>query len=90
MIVNKANKLSGVIQRVFHSSNRRLLWLAFQMYVLPGLMYGSQFWNTNMMSDTKSIEAVQRRFSKKIGNIIHLPYNSRLKELGVLSLENRQ
>ena len=90
MIVNKANKLSGAIRRVFHSSDRRFLWPAFQMYVLPGLMYCSQFWNTNMMSDIKSIEAVPRRFSKKIGNIRHLPYNSRLQELGVLSLENRR
>ena len=90
MIVNKVNKLSGAIRRVFHSSDRRLLWPASQMNVLPRLMYCSQFWNTNMMSDIKSIEAVQRRFSKKSGNIRHLPYNSRLKELGVLSLENRR
>ena len=89
MTVNKANKLSGAIWRVFHSSDRRLLWPAFQMYVLPGLMYCSKFWNTNIMSDMKSIEAVQRRISKKIGNIIYLPYNSRLQELDVLSLENR-
>ena len=90
MIVNKANKLSGVIRRVFHSSDRRLLWPASQMYILPGMIYCSQFWNINMMRDIKSIEAVQRRFSKKIGYIRHLPYNSRLKELGVLSLENRR
>ena len=58
MIVNKANKLSGAIRRVSHSSDRRLLWPTFQMYVSPGLMYCSQFWNTNIISDIKSIEAV--------------------------------
>ena len=90
MIVNKANKLSEAIRRVFHNSDRRLLRSAFQMYVLPGLMYCIQFWNANMISDIKSIEAVQRRFPKKICNIRHLLHNSRLKELGLLSLENRR
>lgn len=42
------------------------------------------------ISDIKLIESVQRRFTKGIFEVKHLSYLNRLRELDVLSLENRR
>jgi exonuclease III len=89
-LVNKARKIGGAIRHTFLKSNKKLLWPAFETYVIPILMYCCQAWNTNKISDIKLIESVQRRFTKGIFEVKHLSYLDRLRELDVLSLENRR
>ena len=64
------------------------MWVAFQHYVLPTLMYGSPIWNPTLQRDINLLESVQRRFTKQITGIKELPYCDRLKSLATLSLRN--
>ena len=88
-VVNKASKVSGAIRRVFRFSSQKLLWPAFLTYVLPILTYCSPAWNTNVAGNIKLIESVQRRFTKRISELKHLPYSARLHQLGDLTVQNR-
>ena len=65
-------------------------WTAFQYYVLPVLMYCSPAWNPVAIGKINLIEKVQRRYTKRIGELRHLSYNDRLRSLGVLSLRDRR
>ena len=69
-------------------ARRELMWVAFQHYVLPILMYGSPIWNPTLQRDINLLESVQRCFTKQITGIKELPYSDRLKSLGALSLRN--
>ena len=40
-VFRKAFRVAGAILHVFRCSRRELMWVAFQHYVLPILMYGS-------------------------------------------------
>ena len=85
----KASKVSGAIRRVFRFSSQKLLWPAFLTYVLPILTYCSPAWNTNVAGNIKLIESVQRRFTKRISELKHLPFSDRLHQLGALTVQNR-
>ena len=63
------------------------LWTAFQYYVIPVLMYCSPVWNSLLQRDIDVIERVQRRFTKRISGLQHLPYEERLRKLNALSLQ---
>ena len=67
-----------------------LLWQAFELYVLPILMYLSPAWSPKLKRDIDSLEKVQRRYTKLICNLRNLPYKERLRELSALSLSNRR
>ena len=55
---SKANRIADAIRHVFLNSSPKLLWPAFQSYVLPILMYGSSVWNNTLVKDTQFIERV--------------------------------
>ena len=65
-VTAKASRISGVICRAFHIKPRALMWPAFQLYVLPILMYGSQAWNPFLKRDVHLLERVQKRYTKAI------------------------
>ena len=64
------------------------MWLAFQTYVLPKLLYCSPVWTPHFQSDIVSIEAVQRRYTKRIYSLENMSYADCLRELGASSLQN--
>ena len=65
-LVATACRAAGFIRRTFQIHTKKLLWPAFQYYVLPILMYASQLWSPSKLKDIRLIEAVQRRFTKCI------------------------
>ena len=86
----KSSRTSGLIRRIFHQRSRFLVWLAFQTYVLPKLMYCSPVWAPHFQRDIVSIEAEQRRYTKRIYGLENISYADRLRELGALSLQNNR
>ena len=59
-------------------------------YVRPILEYASQVWSPSNVNLINRVELVQRLFTKHIRSVAHLPYNKRLKKLGLQRLESRR
>ena len=80
----------GLSRKLQTINSRSLLCPAFELYVLPILMYLSSAWSPKLKRDIDSLEKVQRRYTKLICNLRKLPYKERLRELNAHSLSNRR
>lgn len=89
-IVCKASLRAKLILHCFQSRDPVLLSKAFCTFVRPILEYSSVIWNPVYKYDINKIEAVQRRFLKRLNGFYNLPYNSRLAKLGLDSLYSRR
>ena len=57
--------------------------------VLPILTYCCQARNTNIVGNIQLFEKIQRRFTQRIYEIKHLPYQFRLRELRALIVQHK-
>ena len=89
-LVAKASQVVGAIRRAFHYKSSELMWPAFQLYVIPKIMYLSQAWNPWLKREINALEKLQRRYTKTIHELRGLSYEERLRRLNVLSLTNRR
>ena len=62
----------------------------FTTMVRPHLEYGNVIWHPGFRRDSVEIEKVQRRATKLIPEIRHLPYDKRLRTLKLPSLQHRR
>jgi hypothetical protein len=90
IVACKASRAANCIRRSFSYGSRKLLWPAFQAYVLPTSMFCALSWAPCLLRDIDVIEKVQRRYTKTIHGLHDLPYDKRLQELGALTLANRR
>lgn len=77
-IVTKASQRVGLLFRGFLCRDIDFMRKAFTTYVLPILEYNSVVWSPTLKKHIDSLENVQRRFTKRIPSISHLPYLERL------------
>jgi ribonuclease P/MRP protein subunit RPP40 len=72
-IASKANARAKLILKCFLSRKPVNFIRAFKVYVHPLLEYASVVWNPWLLKDINLIESVQRRFTRKICILCHLP-----------------
>ena len=74
----------------FVSRDINLLIRAFITYVRPLVEYNTVFWSPSALRDIDALESIQRRFTKRLSGLKHMPYAKRLKYLNLPSLELRR
>ena len=89
-IVAKAHQRACLIFKTFTSGDRSLLVKAFNTYVRPLVEYGSCVWSPTAVGLIDKLEAVQRRFTKRIYGLQDISYRERLQILKLDSLECRR
>ena len=89
-VVAKAIQILSVIRRSFAVLDDFTLPLLFKSLVRPHLEYGNLVWGPFNRADQKLVERVQRRATRMISSIRHLPYEERLRRLQLPSLYYRR
>ena len=62
----------------------------YKTLIRPRLEHAIQAWSPYLQKDIIKLEKVQRRATKLIPELAHLPYEDRLKELGLATLRERE
>ena len=83
-------KMCCWILNVFKTRDKEAMLLLFNSLVRSKLEYCSELWDPHNIEQIKSIEQVQKRFTKRINGLKEDHYWQRLKDLGILSLQRRR
>ena len=80
----------GLISRTITYRNPNILLNLYKSLVRPHLDYCSSVWNPYYSKDINLLERVQHRFTRLFSELRSLPYEERLRQLGLWSLEERR
>jgi len=89
-VVNVASQRCNLIMRSFITRDTNILERAFITYVKPLLEYNSVIWSPQTITDIRSLEKVQRQFTKRLPCLSGMPYNQHVDTLGLQTLELRR
>ena len=89
-IVKRASSKKATILRNFSYRSKNVLIPLYKALVRPILEYANTVWDSSYKGQIKLIESVQRSFTKHILEVKNLPYEDRLRKLGLPSQEYRR
>jgi hypothetical protein len=87
---NKANSAMGMLKRTFKAWDTNTFRTLYCSSVRSHLEYASVAWSPHSKQDIKILEDVQRRATKVVHSIRHLPYDQRLVKIGIPRLSARR
>lgn len=87
---NKAYSILGIIKRNFIYMDKDTFILLYKAMVRPHLEYANSVWCPYKKGDIEDIEKVQKRATKLVISLKHLPYIDRLQQLKLPTLKYRR
>ena len=86
---SKGNHILGLISRTFVSRKKEVILSLYKTLVRPHLKYCVQAWRPHLKKDIEKIEKVQRRMTRMMMEGKELDYESRLRKVGLTTLETK-
>ena len=88
--VASAMRVLSMIRRTFANISKDLFVFLYKTYVRPHLEYCASIWSPSLAKDIDVLEKVQKRATKMVRGLGHLPYEQRLKSLDFYTLFRRR
>ena len=86
----EARRMSGWVLRAFKTRQTKPMLILYKSLVRSKLEYCCPLWDSPKISDIMSVEAVQRKFTKRILGVSDLNYWDRIKKLNLQSMQRRR
>ena len=86
----KANTIMGIIRRTFAHMDKNTFMQLYRSMVRPHLEVSKSVWIPHQKQDIETLEQVQKRATQYIPGFKELPYDQRLRLLGLPTLTYRR